>query len=734
MHTNHPVFGTLGLPLSRKPLVGALFMAWAAAYAQETTLKEVSVVAASDVQEQRRNAPTAKIVFGREELDRMDANSIGELLRKLPGTGISGDLDGKRGRGRAPDRFMPQILVDGQPLPGGQRNPATALRLPADLIERIEVIRNGSAEFPGAGPGGTINLVLRDVPPKATRGARVGIGESDGRAAFRGDGQWGENQGDFGYLLAGSVDSRPTTSRRDTGIERFAGGARNAWSLEHAEEQGRDANVSLAPRFNWKLGDNQQFTLTPFLNHTETDRDGLIRRSAYADPVAGTGLAAAGRDQERDEARRTSGRLAAEWSSTQPGGTELSARLMLQGETESQRKAVRRFDAAGASTGTSDEATERRERETALILKGKKLFGDAHVVTGGAEVRAAGSDEKKDARSNGVTQILGPDGRASLEENRDVLWVQDEWQLADQHLVTPGLRWQQQRARIVDGAGTVITHDYQSVDPSLHYLWQPDAAWNLRSSIAQSGKPPRTRDLSPVVRTATGSNTSSNPDRGGNAQLKAERNLSLEAGVEHFLPKRLGTVGFSLFRRWIDDQVQRLTQLEGGRWVERPYNVGDAVLNGGVADFKLKGDAFGVAALSDLTLRGNYAVTHTRLVNPVPGLGAGEGPRRSWNLGFDYDFPAWRLTLGGDYGYTSALDRESSATLRQTQGARRQIDIYALQKIDRQLSLRLSVKNVTRATRGYDLRETDGAGNLLRQEHDLEKTVPTVLLTLEGKW
>lgn len=723
------------MPRFQPHTLATLLAVSAAAHgADETTLKEVSVVAASDVQEQRRNASTAKIVFGREELDRMDANSIGELLRKLPGTGITGDPDGKRGRGKAPDRFMPQILVDGQALPGGQRNPATALRLPADLIERIEIIRNGSAEFPGAGPGGTINLVLRDVPPKGTRSGRVGTGESDGRAVLRADGQFGENLDDFGYLLAGGFDSRPSSGRRDTEIQRYAGGARNVWGFEQAREQGRDTNVSLSPRFNWKLGDNQQFTLSPFLNHTETERDGLIRRSAYADPVAGTGLAATGRDEERDEIRRSSGRLSAEWSAAQPGGTELSARFMLQGETESQRKAVRRFDAAGDSTGTSDEATERRERETALILRGKKLFGEAHVITGGAEVRAAGSDEKKDARSNGVTQILGADGRASLHENREVLWVQDEWQLADQHLLTPGLRWQQQRARIVDGAGAAVTHDYQSFDPSLHYLWQPDAAWNLRSSVALSGKPPRTRDLSPVVRTATGTNTSSNPDRGGNSQLKAERNLSLEAGVEHFLPKRLGTVGFSVFRRWIDDQVQRLTQLEGGRWVERPYNVGDAVLNGGLADFKVKGDALGVAALSDLTLRGNVTVTHTRLVDPAPGLGAGEGPRRGWNLGFDYDVPGWRLTLGGDYSYTSSLDRESSATVRQTQGARRQFDIYALQKIDRQLSLRLSVKNVTRANRGYDLRETDGAGNLVRQEHDLEKTVPTVLLTLEGKW
>jgi outer membrane receptor for ferrienterochelin and colicins len=717
-----------------KTLAVLLTAAAAAQGAEETVLKEVSVVAPSEIQELRRNSSTAKIVFGREELERLDAGSIGELLRKLPGTGVSGDLEGKRGRGRAPDRFMPRILVDGQALPGGERNPATALRLPADLIERIEIIRNGSAEFPGAGPGGTINLVLKDVPPKAAKSGRIGTGESDGRGILRADGQMGDTLGDFGYSLGGSFDSRPTVGRRDTEIQRFAAGARNAWTFERGEERGRDSNVSLSPRFNWNLSGGQQFILSPFLNHTETDRQSSLQRLRYTDPVAGTGLVNDGQDSERDENRRSSGRLSVEWKSVKPGGTELLARLMVQGETESQRKNVRRFDAAGAPAGTTDEATERLERETAAFLLGKRLFGDAHLVTGGAEFRLAGTDEKKDARSNGIAVAQGADARSSLEENRRALWIQDEWQLADQHLLTPGLRWQQQEVRIVDGLGNVTEQDYRSLDPSLHYLWQPDPAWNLRSSLALSGKPPRTRDLSPVVRTATGTNTSGNPDRGGNSRLEAERNLSLEAGVEHFLPNRRGTVGFSLFRRWIDNQVQRLTQLEAGRWVERPYNVGDAVLNGGLLDFKVKGDAFGPAALSDLTLRGNYSLTRTTLNNVVTGLGAGEGPRQSWNLGFDYDIPGQRLTLGADFSYVSALDRESSATVRQTQGARRQFDLYALQKIDRQLSLRASVKNVTRSRQGFDLREEDGAGNLVRLENDRVRTVPTFLLSLEGKW
>ncbi len=713
-------------------LAGALLAASAAgALAEETMLHEVSVVADSDSRELRRNASTGKIVFDREELETLDAASIGELLGKLPGTGMFGDPDSKRGKGKGPDRHMPQILVDGQPLPGGERNPGTALRLPVDLIERVEIMRNSTAEFPVAGPGGVINLVLRDVPPKSLKSGRVALGGSDGEGLLRAEGQVGERAGDFGYLLAGAFNSRPATGRQQTEIQRYAGGARSEWRFEQAAQSDRDNNFSLSPRFNWNLGDGQSFVLSPFLNHSEDERRTRIARSAYADPISGAGLAASGHDDEQEQSRRSSSRLTAEWKSIQPGSGELSARLALQGEFERLQKNTAKFDAAGALASSGVEATERSEREGGLTLCAKRLFGETHLASGGAEWRLKRSDETRERHADGSLLPAGADDSAKLDETRQVLWAQDEWQLAEQHLLTPGLRWQLQNSRVTDGAGASIEQRHASLDPSLHYLWQPDPAWNLRGSVALNGKPPKARDLSPVVKTASGDNSSANPDKAGNPQLEAERNLSFEIGAEHFLPGRVGTVGLSLFRRRIDNQVQKLIQFEAGRWVERPYNVGDALLRGGLFDFKLRTDAFGLPAL---TLRGNAAHTETRLSNTASGLGAGEGPRKSANLGADYEIASLRLTLGGNYSWVSALDRESSATLRQTQGARRQLNLYTLHKLDRQLSLRFSALNVTGSDRNDALHELDSIGNASRLENDNETTHPTFFLALEGKW
>lgn len=372
------------------------------------------------------------------------------------------------------------------------------------------------------------------------------------------------------------------------------------------------------------------------------------------------------------------------------------------------------------------DATERRENELVADLRTKRLLGDSHVVTVAGEYRRKASEDTQ-GRSGSQTS----NNVAELDEQRRVVWAQDEWQLGEQQVLTPGLRWTLLNTRIDDSQSGDIERSFRSLDPSLHYLWQVTEQWNFRASIARNTRVPFSRELLPVTRLASGSNSSGNPDRGGNPQLEPERLRSIEVGVEHFLGQRAGTVGLSVFNRHIGNYTQRLTQLESGRWVERPFNVGEAELRGALVDFKSKLTALGLA---DLTLRGNLSYTHTRMIERVAGLGAGDGPRKSANLGADYELPAYRLTVGGNFNYISALDRESSATVRQFQGARRQLDFYALYKIDRRVALRFSAQNVTKEGRNSYLTETDSAGLLQRTENEFSPGLASYMLTLEAKW
>ena len=701
------------------------------ALASEALLSEISVTAFREGgDEMRRNATTGKIVYDRDVLDLMESANLADLLRKLPGGGAYADTENRRGRGKSPDRNLPQILVDGQPLPGGERNPAAALRLPVELIERVEIIRNSTPEFPVAGPGGVINLVLRDVPPKAVGSLRAATGvNSEGDPLVRLEGQFGENDGAFGYLLGGAFHSQPQTGSQTTDTRRYSGASLTDWTRELVAERGRENSLTLTPRFNWRLDGGGSFSLSSFLQLTENVRRTLIERQAY--DGTGSAWAYAGLDREREDGQRGSGRISGEWKLPQPGGAELLARLTVQSEFEDKDKFVRKFDANGLVSSTGEERTRRRESEWAALLKRRQAFGDNHLVTAAAEWRMKESDDRQKKRTDGVKTGRSAGSQSDVSEQRGAFWVQDEWQLDDVHALTPGLRWNVASSRLVDGLGEKSENEFHSLDPSLHYLWQVSPHWNLRGSIARNSKAPGVREMSPMVRTSSGTNSSSSPDRAGNPNLRAERDVSVELGVEHFLPERAGTFGLSFFYRRVRDQIQKLVQEESGRWIERPYNVGDAEVRGSQFDYKWRSDP---SAWGTLSLRGNLAYTDTRLIDPVEGLGGGQGPRKSGNLGIDYELPSWRMTLGGNYSYIGALDRESSANVSQTQGARRQLDLYALHRLDRQFGLRFSVQNATREKRTGDVREYDAAGNLVRSERDYETSTATFMVALEGKW
>lgn len=697
---------------------GLWLFAAASAQAQDATLAEVQVSAKADSQELRRHASAGKLVIDREELDTLDAASVGELLRKLPGTGMFTAVEsGSRGRGKGPDRNMPQILVDGQPLPGGERNPMAALRLPVEMIERVEIIRNSTAEFPVLNPAGVVNLIMRDVPPRATRGIKAGAGAVGDDPQFRLEGQYGEPDGNFGYLLSGAVNRRPDASKRMLAATSYTAGVASGEIGENSVSTGSDTNLTLIPRFSWKFGGNQRITLSPFLSHTENES--LTERQRSTAGVVS-------HDRQRDEGRRTSARLGSEWRISGPQGAETTARLMVQGESERVQQQARQFDAVGNLGSSIFERTERSEREWLGELRAKRVLLDAHVLTLAGEVRSQASEDSQ--RRHG-SQTSSTD--AQLKEHRQVIWAQDEWQVSDHHLLTPGLRWTYLATEIEDSRSGEVERKFRALDPSLHALWQVSDQWNLRASMASNSRTPRSKDLLPLTRLSTGTNAASNPDRAGNPNLEPERLRSIEAGIEYFLADRAGTIGLSAFHRHAQNHTQRLTQLEAGRWVERAYNVGEAELRGVVVDFKNKLIALGAPML---TLRGNAAYTHTRMLNKVAGLGAGEGPRKSVNIGADYEYQPLRLTLGSSFNYVSALDRGSSATLRQQQGARKQLDFYALYKLDRQVALRLSALNVTREERRNTLLETDASGVPVRAEEEFLPGRASYMLTLEARW
>ena len=118
-----------------------------------------------------------------------------DALKKIPSVDV--DIDGNitlRGDGNV------TILLDGRPMRGDRRSMVEDL--PADMIDRIEVITNPSAKYDPDGMAGIINIILK-------RGRFEGINGSSTLTA----GEYNR------YNLSGMVNYRrdKTTHRRDQG-------------------------------------------------------------------------------------------------------------------------------------------------------------------------------------------------------------------------------------------------------------------------------------------------------------------------------------------------------------------------------------------------------------------------------------------------------------------------------------------------------------------------------------
>jgi len=100
---------------------------------------------------------------------------------------------------RGLDSAYTQILINGERVPGANLDRSFFVdRIPAELIERVEVVRSSSANRSGDAVAGAINIVLRDA--LSLDGGYVRLG-----ALHWNDSQYGEWGGTYGAVWGGQV-------------------------------------------------------------------------------------------------------------------------------------------------------------------------------------------------------------------------------------------------------------------------------------------------------------------------------------------------------------------------------------------------------------------------------------------------------------------------------------------------------------------------------------------------
>lgn len=222
--------------------------------------------AASDVE-----TPIATSVLGAEDLERKQAQNLGEALRDQPGLSVS--LDGAQGqnpviRGLQKDSVV--LLVDGMRLNSAQPAGAIASFMSLGLAERVEVVKGPASVLYGTGAlGGAINVRLPQARFETGLQLRTQLGYDSASRAPRAAAVANFSTGDHALMLGASL-ARPHDYR--------APGGRVA-------RTGYDSDA-LIGQYRYRIDADQQLRLSL---QRQQDRDVWYPGSTRPHPVPAVG-------------------------------------------------------------------------------------------------------------------------------------------------------------------------------------------------------------------------------------------------------------------------------------------------------------------------------------------------------------------------------------------------------------------------------------------------------------
>ena len=710
---------------------------------KERTLKQVVVTDQRDAQIERKESYLQKIVIGEEEVERFGDVSVGDILKRLTGISFTGPAGvTKDVRMRGLDKGYTQFMINGELVNGATKDRQFQVdRLPADMIERIEIIRAPSAEYDAGNIGGLINIVFKSKVDEITR-TRVALGKNGSLDVGDAIVQTSKRFGNVDVVLAASY----TVGAEDVDEEKATYNATTG-ALTATEDKPKPATKReflFTPRITWHLGDDR-LTFDPYISKGSEDK---------TEEKLGTGanvrIVTSREDKEeikRDQVVRLGGR----YDGNRSWGSWY-AKAAVQ-ETRADKEVVAdayKYNNAGVFTS----AERKREQEDITDVYAQIGFGAAvplgerHLIRAGVEYKDADFKSRKPKTKQNINAFGLPTGpetndagqrdKFDIAEGKTIVYLQDEIALARNHWLTPGVRWEHvvREASGSDKNGRPYRSDttVHSSNPSLHYRWAIDRNLNFRASVTQTVKLPKFDQLNPTLDTSKNGLTSANAYTGGNVALKPEEALGFELGFEKAFAGNRGLLGLNFYERQIKDFVESRTNLEtingAARWVKRPYNVGEAHIYGMELDWRFplyekRGHV--------LNLVGNHTEMRGTIDSPSKGeLDVKEMPPRVTNLGLDYKHRPSGAFGGFSVNYipkfTTKSTNDNDEDERKTWQSRTALDLYVGKIFSPLAEVRLIGRNLLSVKKD----ETTLKGNSL--EHKIEFSKPTVMLTFESRF
>jgi len=643
--------------------------------ADASQLEEV-VITGKIIYRNRVETTEPALQYDLEYFQRFEPQTVGDMMKRVPSVAFLGDVleyDGVRLRGL--DSGYTQILINGEKVPGaGVDRSFFVDRIPAELIERVEILRSNSANRSGDAVAGALNIVLRDAATLDGGYIRAGVARfNDDKYRETVGGVYGTELGQGRVLVGANIQGRRNPKEKFS--LRYSEPPGTADTFDNREDQ-TDLRTSRDYSFNIDL--DQKFGETDFswdLFLVKTDR---VQRENSIEYSALTGTQPALVETVNDQvvdidqtSWNTSAKL--KWPMME-GKTTIKIgyakfkdeNFDFEEEYEYLRDSVPfpeddRYTGDQILYGITDDELEAKiehrrdigdkELEFGLQLRNKQrdsniLYDRNRITIGNAPA----------ARPT-IPGVFGPfvvgsvpGGVSTIEEDRLDPFVRLMGK-SDSFNWEFGLRYETTETRVaidpldssVNAASRDVSRDYNELLPSMHLRWTLSPADRIHASVARSIRRPNFDRLSPaVLEEELGDN-----DYVGNPTLLPETAWGIDIGYERRIGDA-GVAGINIFYRDISDLLEDYnTGIEGSAgddaFVVSTRNVGDGTVYGIELDLSTPLTAFG---LENTGVFFNYSWLDSDVEDAFGSRKFNSQSDYVFNVGFIQELPSINASFG----------------------------------------------------------------------------------------
>lgn len=710
------------------------------------------VVPGQIIYRDRTDAIAPTLSYDLEYFQRFEPLTVGDMLKRVPSVAFVSDVleyDGARLRGLDPG--YTQILINGKKVPGaGDDRSFFVDRIPAELVERVEIVRSPSANRSGDAVAGALNIVLRDAyefDGKYLRagGLRFDDGETKGTFGAVAGGEVG------GGRLLGGVNVQGRYNPKKKRSDRFEepGGAFTDREDQSDTRDGTDSSANLSYTHDIGTG---RLTLDGFF--VRTDRTETEHSLEYNHPSSTSRDNLLSINDQREDIKQDNWAFGTSYEFDMAGGrTELDldyARFDDDTVTTEQETGFDDEETPPEFDGFEGTRTltDTLDKEFSLKLAHKRDLGAAKMEFG------VDYNNKQRGTVLRISEVEAEDEGDPLPPYVDFERATSgiDEQRVDPYLMfsgrggnlswEAGLRYETTDADI-SADGAKFSNEYSELLPSGHLRWDLSENDRLSLSLARTVRRPNFNYLLPLtLEEEMGDN-----DFAGNPLLDPETAWGVDLGFERRLGRH-GVVGINFFYRDVRDLIEIVNtgepsatalddfeeeleeflddnpgatpatpgypQLDADSFVYTAANVGDGHVYGVEFDFSTPLTALG---LPNTGVFVNYSWLDSKVDDEFGERRFNGQANYVYNIGFIQDLPSVGAAFGASYRRQGdAFDRLLAEEVTTRYGA--DLEVFVEKRFGDRFSIRLTGSNLLDLSKDEAFNKFDNAADQLGRDFD----------------